>query len=209
MSSSREYVEAYIKKTNNSTEAYLAKQQPNYDASKTTHIPTSIKEENIKQQEEREKEKTTPILDSSSSHFNFHKTTQNPIVNDQQAYINNNNKYESTTAKKEIPTWTPKEFTDQRREIHDTALLNCSDLNMELMNCFQNGSWWDKAKMCEAQKQKFWSCFHSQKKFLKDTNYKGPMNTPQVDDMILMDAMKLRTEYDNNYNSTDDNKDSK
>ncbi|CAO3634481.1 unnamed protein product [Cunninghamella blakesleeana] len=205
MSTSREYVEEYIKKTNQSTEAFLAEQQPNYDDSKTTNIPTIIKENNNKQ--EKQKDTSSPTLIDTSSHFNFHKATQNPMSNESQPspQIDNNHniKYEQDS----IPVWTPKQFTDQRRDIHDTALLNCADLNMELMNCFQNGSWWDKAKMCEAQKQKFWSCFHSQKKFLKDTNYKGPMNTQEVDDMILMDAMKLRKEHDEKVST--ENKDTK
>lgn len=159
MSSSREYVEAYIKKTNEATEAFLAEQQPSYDDSKTTNIPTIIKEKNNKHQQEKEKDTTSPPIIDTSSHFNFHKATQNPMANETQPSPQIDKKYEQEN----IPTWTAKQFTDQRREIHDTALLNCSDLNMELMNCFQNGSWWDKAKMCEAQKQKFWSCFHSQK----------------------------------------------
>ncbi|KAI9497134.1 hypothetical protein BDB00DRAFT_805121 [Zychaea mexicana] len=59
--------------------------------------------------------------------------------------------------------WVVRDFMDQKKEIHEAALDNCADLHSELLTCFKDGSWWDKAKMCEHQKQKFWDCYKKQK----------------------------------------------
>ncbi|RUS21758.1 hypothetical protein BC937DRAFT_91513 [Endogone sp. FLAS-F59071] len=84
--------------------------------------------------------------------------------------------------------YTSSEFLDQKREIHQAALDNCADLHSDLLTCFQTGSWWDKARLCEDQKQKFWNCYNEQKKTLKDLNYKSSINTPQENEEILRRA---------------------
>jgi hypothetical protein len=146
-SSSRDFVESYVKDISQDTEAYLAQQQPNYDASKATTLPTPPPSSTPPPP----KKDDTPPPSDPSSHYAFHKATTNPIP--------------ASDATQQEPTivWTVRDVSDQRKEIHETALVNCSDLHVDLMQCFQHGSWWDKAKMCEDQKQKFWACFHSQK----------------------------------------------
>ncbi|KAI8341240.1 hypothetical protein BC941DRAFT_416299 [Chlamydoabsidia padenii] len=181
-SSSRDFVESYVKDISQDTEAYLAKEQPNYDASKANTLPTPTN--NTPKQEQPNDTPPDP-----SAHFTFHKATTNPMT-PASDYTQQQPEQEPQVV------WTVRDVTDQRREIHETALVNCSDLHVDLMQCFQHGSWWDKAKMCEDQKQKFWSCFHSQKKFLKAANYKGPISTPEEDDVVLMRALNFRDQQE-------------
>ncbi|CAO3588117.1 unnamed protein product [Absidia cylindrospora] len=195
-STSREFVESYVKDISQDTEAYLAEQQPNYDASKTTTMPTPPPMNDGSTSSKKDDPRSEPPPDPSA-HFAFHKTTTNPMESTSD-YSQQQQQQEPQVV------WTVRDFSDQRREIHDTALVNCSDLHVDLMQCFQHGSWWDKAKMCEDQKQKFWSCFHSQKKFLKAANYKGPVSTPEEDDIILMGAFKLRDQLEKQADSNND-----
>lgn len=140
----RDYVKSYINNSNSAE--FLEKEQPRFDPSKP--VPSS-------QPEPVEEIKPKPVQDNSS-HFNIHLPTQNPISN------NENEKKQEPTAQQQ-QHWTTRGAKEQRSEIHETALTVCADLNEDLMNCFNNGSWWDKAKMCEDQKQKFWNCYNSQK----------------------------------------------
>ncbi|KAI8097341.1 uncharacterized protein BX664DRAFT_326161 [Halteromyces radiatus] len=186
MSSSRDFVESYVKDISQDTEAYLAQQQPNYDAAKTASIATPPPTQATKPDQQKEEIQPT-------SQFSFHKATTNPMASENDSIPQQQQQQQQQEPK---VVWTVRDFTDQRQEIHDTALVNCSDLHIDLMQCFQHGSWWDKAKMCEDQKQRFWKCFHSQKNFLKAANYKGPISTPEEDDTVLMQAIKLRDQQD-------------
>lgn len=48
----------------------------------------------------------------------------------------------------------------QKKAIHEAALDNCADLNMELTDCLmgRSGSWWDRASMCMKAKEQFALC---------------------------------------------------
>ena len=142
---SRDYVESFVK--DKDLENYLSENQPQYDPNKTT--PT------IEEQQQTPSEKTTS--DSKPSTFNFHERSKNPFANEQQQ-----------TKQQEIPEkqnvmYVVRDFLDQKKEIHEIAVDNCADLHADLLTCFKDGSWWDKAKMCEHQKQKFWNCYNKQK----------------------------------------------
>ncbi|KAI8059875.1 hypothetical protein BC940DRAFT_171357 [Gongronella butleri] len=187
MSSSRDFVESYVKKKDADTASYLAEQQPSYDAKADTPLPPQQEDQQQHQQQQPPQEDTAS---SSSSFFSFHRATTNPIPSSSSSPIPEPTQKEQNAPSK--PVYAVRSLADQRQEIHDTALANCADLNVELLNCFQHGSWWDKAKMCEDQKQRFWACFHQQKKFLKDANYKNPISTPEEDDHTLMKALQSR-----------------
>ncbi|KAG1144507.1 hypothetical protein G6F37_002351 [Rhizopus arrhizus] len=168
--SAREYIESYI---NEQTENdYLLKEQPRYDPTKPMPEAPSMKEK----EQEQPKEQPTP------AQFNRHAATVNPIS--------------TGSSEDQLPSTALLTSREQRNEIHDAALTVCADLHENLMTCFQHGSWWDKAKMCEEQKQKFWKCFNAQKQFFKDVGYKAPMNTEKEDAKILVGAYKLREKLD-------------
>jgi hypothetical protein len=48
----------------------------------------------------------------------------------------------------------------QKQAIHQAALDNCADYNIELTNCLTgvSGSWWDRASMCMKAKEQFQRC---------------------------------------------------
>ncbi|KAI7856309.1 hypothetical protein BDC45DRAFT_567352 [Circinella umbellata] len=182
----RDYVESFAK--DKDLENYLSENQPQYDPNKST--PTIEQ-----QQQQTQSEKTTG--DSKPSTFNFHERSKNPFANEQQQ-----------TKQQEIPQkqnvmYVVRDFLDQKKEIHEIAVDNCADLHADLLTCFKDGSWWDKAKMCEHQKQKFWNCYNKQKNFLKDSNYRGPDNTPEQDSKIYRDSILLS----NNNNNKEEKKD--
>lgn len=146
--SARDYVKSYI--NDFKSEEYLQKEQPQFDPKKP--IPSS-------QPEPVEEIKPEPVQ-TNTNHFNIHLPTQNPISTSDR---NKSEDQRQQQQQQQQQHWTSQGIKEQRSEIHETALTICADLNEELMNCFNNGSWWDKAKMCEDQKQKFWNCYNSQK----------------------------------------------
>lgn len=147
----REYVESFVKEQD--VQDYLARQQPKYDphkaqqqASETSHHEAPNQG---KQQEQQRHEPSQSI----------HRPTLNPMpaADEQQT-----NEQQQQRQQPQV-VWTYRDAADQRKEIHNAAQDNCADLHAELWSCFKDGSWWDKAKMCEAQKQKFWACYNKQK----------------------------------------------
>ncbi|KAL7314260.1 hypothetical protein PS15m_005857 [Mucor circinelloides] len=175
--SARDYIKSYVKESN--TEDYLQKEQPRYDPTKPIQSPqpTPVEQEPLSE----------PI--QTSEHYKMHLPTQNPIPSNENKEPRAEQQQQQQPQQ---PVWAARDFKEQRSEIHETSLTVCADLHENLMTCFQHGSWWDKAKMCEEQKQKFWSCYNTQKKFLKEVNYKGPVNTEKEDNEILLRAYRLR-----------------
>lgn len=183
----RDYVESYVKEQ--SKDDYLTKEQPRYDPSK----PVSQAQATPLEKEPE----AAPV--KASDHYKVHLPTQNPIPSSTHNSSNEPTAADSTQQEQQQPQgvqWAARDFKEQRNEIHETSLTVCADLHESLMTCFKDGSWWDKAKMCEDQKQRFWSCYNAQKKFLKEVNYKGPVNTEKEDNRILVEAYKLRDKLD-------------
>ena len=147
--SARDYIESYIEKE--SRDSFLSQEQPRYDPSKpVTPLQTTPLE------------KEQPVESAQvSEHFKVHLPTQNPIPSSSEE-----EKEPKETQEPQVQ-WAARDFKEQRGDIHETSLTLCADLHGDLMTCFKDGSWWDKAKMCEDQKQKFWSCYNAQKVFLR------------------------------------------
>ncbi|KAI9026406.1 hypothetical protein CLU79DRAFT_45212 [Phycomyces nitens] len=145
--SARDYVESYVKESQPDVEGYLSEQQPHYDPTKAPAQASSSS-----------KPDSSPAP-TPSQQFKLHLPTVNPIP------TNENPKDEQKLKDQNNPKieWAVRDFMDQKREIHETALENCADLHQDLFTCFKDGSWWDKARMCEDQKQRFWTCYHQQK----------------------------------------------
>lgn len=141
--SARDYVESYVKEDD-----YLVQEQPRYDPTKPVSQPNTTP---LEQEPEAEPAQ-------ASEHYKVHLPTQNPIP----STTNSDATSTTTTAEPQIQ-WAARDFKEQRNEIHETALTVCADLHESLFTCFKDGSWWDKAKMCEEQKQTFWKCYNTQK----------------------------------------------
>lgn len=69
--------------------------------------------------------------------------------------------------------------------INAGARFNCAIAEAELNECFTNGSWWDKAKLCELQKSTFWDCLEGNKKVLADIGYGEASNTEAENQTLL------------------------
>jgi hypothetical protein len=188
-SNARDYVDSYVKDIKDDTEDFLAQNRPSFDPKKAASLPAAP-------------QRPLPSNDTTESntprnHSGLHTPTHDPKFS-----LSDEPREEKTTAPKESPqvVWAVRDFLDQKREIHATALDNCADLHSDLMTCFKDGSWWDKAKMCDKQKQRFWKCFHAQKGFLKDNNFKSPVSTEEEDAAVLRKAdalaAKQKKEYD-------------
>ncbi|KAI7886249.1 hypothetical protein K492DRAFT_140664 [Lichtheimia hyalospora FSU 10163] len=190
----REYVESYVK--NQDLDSFLSEAQPQYD-------PTKKAQSNASQQQGSEESTESDQKASLPLGYNRHQPTMNPMATSE----------EQPEKKEEIPQrpkimWVVRDFMDQKREIHEKAIDHCADFHVDLLTCFKDGSWWDKAKMCEDQKQKFWKCYQSQKDFLKKANYKGPVSTPEHDKEIEREAMLLSNQHRETTNNKQSNDDS-
>lgn len=179
----RDYVESYVGESDD----YLKNEQPRYDANKPMVQPHT---------EPLEAEPPSEPV-QASEHYKLHLRTQNPIASSTKQEDTTPNSTPTTEQDREpVVTWAARDFKEQRNEIHETSLTICADLHENLFTCFKDGSWWDKAKMCEEQKQTFWKCYNTQKRFLKDVNYKGPVTSAEEDRRILQEAYKLRDKLD-------------
>ncbi|CAO3656105.1 unnamed protein product [Mucor hiemalis] len=149
----RDYVESYVKEE--SKDDFLTKEQPRYDPSKpvSTAQTTPLEKE----------PEAAPV--KASDHYKVHLRTQNPIPSSSNTESNTESTQQQQQQQQEQPQvqWASRDFKEQRNEIHETSLTVCANLHEKLMTCFKDGSWWDKAKMCEDQKQRFWSCYNAQK----------------------------------------------
>ncbi|CDS06175.1 hypothetical protein LRAMOSA08703 [Lichtheimia ramosa] len=190
----RDYVESYVK--DQDLEGFLSEAQPQYDPNKKAQ-PNGSQEQRSEESTDSDNKTSLPLG------YTRHRPTMNPMATSEE---------QQEEKKQEIPQrpkimWVVRDFMDQKREIHEKAIDNCADLHVDLLTCFKDGSWWDKAKMCEHQKQKFWKCYQSQKDFLKKANYKGPVSTPEDDKEIEREAILLSNQHretTNNKQSHDD-----
>ncbi|KAI7901502.1 uncharacterized protein BX663DRAFT_475347 [Cokeromyces recurvatus] len=173
----RDYIKSFVKDTN--TEEFLKQEQPHY-------VPTQLLQSPPTPIIEQDKASTNPV--PAPNHYSLHSPTQNPIPS-------NEHDHQEKESQPQV-VWTSHDIKEQRNEIHEASLILCADLHEDLFTCFKHGSWWDKAKMCEEQKQKFWNCYNAQKQFLREVNYKGPGITDDENQHILSKAYQLRDKID-------------
>jgi hypothetical protein len=191
-STARDYVDSYVKDIKDDTEAFLAQNRPSFDPEKAASLPTPPQTQ-------------APTDDSSESQDRNHAGLHKPTFDPKFTASDKHREEETSTKPKEEPkvVWAIRDVLDQKREIHATALDNCADLHSDLLTCFKNGSWWDKAKMCETQKQRFWKCFHEQKGFLKENNFRSPVSTEEEDDTVLRKAENMAAKQKKIYDDED------
>jgi hypothetical protein len=192
-SNARDYVDAYVKDIKDDTQDFLKENQPTFDPKKAASLPTAP----LPPSSSADTTDSTP-----KSHAGLHTPTYNPKFSSAEQ----TSSQESQQSAKQEPkvVWAVRDFIDQKRAIHDTALDHCADLHSDLLTCFKDGSWWDKAKMCEKQKQRFWKCFHEQKTFLKESNFNSPVSTEEEDATTLRKAASLAAKQKKEYDQQDD-----
>ncbi|KAJ2959997.1 hypothetical protein NQZ79_g4596 [Umbelopsis isabellina] len=191
-SNARDYVDSYVKDIKDDTEEFLAQNRPSFDPKKAASLPTPPQTQ-------------APTLDSSEAEARNHAGLHKPTFDPKFTASDEPRKEDASAKPKEEPkvVWAIRDVLDQKREIHATALDNCADLHSDLLTCFKDGSWWDKAKMCEKQKQRFWKCFHEQKGFLKENNFRSPISTEDEDDAVLRKAEILAAKQKKIYDDED------
>ncbi|KAL1915596.1 uncharacterized protein VTP21DRAFT_6720 [Calcarisporiella thermophila] len=187
----REYLDRAISELDTSLQDFTPSQldtsSPELPQS-STH-PIAKDGNSIPAEKETENEK-----EDANWRFTFHAPTLNPL-----SFRSDNSSSQSTSSsgstKIKLPM-TEAESSIQRREIYNAALANCAEKHEKLQQCFQNGKWWDKMRLCENERTDFWRCFHQQKKLLKALGFKLPNNTPEKDNEILQKAMHTEAHED-------------
>ncbi|CAG8714814.1 28341_t:CDS:2 [Gigaspora margarita] len=81
-----------------------------------------------------------------------------------------------------------QDFWDRKKEVYDATLINCSEVHIELQDCFKKGKLWDRLTLCTNMRDKFWSCMDQQKKYLNDMGYGSPLKTEAENEEILHKA---------------------
>ncbi|EPS42196.1 hypothetical protein H072_3847 [Dactylellina haptotyla CBS 200.50] len=83
-------------------------------------------------------------------------------------------------------------WKQMRQNISAAASENCSIEEIELHDCYRNGTWSQRVRMCTEQSQKLSKCLNQQTEFLKALGYLTvPGRDIAVDERIQMHADKL------------------
>ncbi|KAF9122320.1 hypothetical protein BGW39_009846 [Mortierella sp. 14UC] len=188
--------------------SFLQKNQPTYDpnsssstaagatpsnadtASKDTHTPSSS---------------SSPSSTSSQSSQSSTSSTSTPSEPPPTAGRRKSFDSKAPVGSHPLPT---AHAVFQKKAIHNAALDNCADLNMELTDCLMGraGTWWDRASMCMKAKERFALCCRLNKEALQEKGYAKEGNTAAQDVAILDYAdevtQKAMKENDNTNTST-------
>lgn len=76
------------------------------------------------------------------------------------------------------------QYKRQKGKVSAAAVFNCSDAEADLAECFTRGAWWDKASLCEEQKNAFWKCVDTNKNTLYELGYGVDGNTADQDEEL-------------------------
>ncbi|KAF8938697.1 hypothetical protein BGZ47_008461 [Haplosporangium gracile] len=163
--------------------SFLQKNQPTYDSSSssttTTSAATTAAAANV---DTKTNDAHTP---SSSSPPTSPAPSTEPSPSSETT-TGGRRPYEAKTSVGSHPLPTAHSVF-QKKAIHNAALDNCADLNMELTDCLmgRSGSWWDRASMCMKAKEQFALCCRLNKEALQEKGYAKEGNTAAQDLAIL------------------------
>ncbi|GBB97543.1 hypothetical protein RclHR1_00300022 [Rhizophagus clarus] len=119
---------------------------------------------------------------SSSSSSPSSSSSSSPVIDNQKE------KQNQSLAQKLKISEISSDYFNQKKEIWNGALINCSELHIKLQECMSFGGLLDKVSLCIDARKKFWNCMEDQKKFLKDSGYASPGNSLAENDEILYKA---------------------
>jgi len=173
----KNFIDNYIKDINSYLGDFLKTSQPIYDSNDTsikdlsttttTTTTTTSKKEEIKQE-------TTKSSSISLSEL-LKSPTINPDIFSNRPFKDDNNttisisdeeKQKETNqslAQKLKISEIRTDYFDQKKEIWDGALINCSELHVKLQECMSFGGFFEKISLCTSARRKFWSCLDDQK----------------------------------------------
>ncbi|RIA94595.1 hypothetical protein C1645_734671 [Glomus cerebriforme] len=199
-----DFINNYIKDINSYLGDFLKTSQPSYDPndtsikdslSKSSETTSSVNTQEIKQE-------TTKSSSISLSEL-LKSPTINPEIFSNRPFKDYNTNDKSSSVNDEIP-FPQKEkqslaqqlkiselrtdYFDQKKEIWNGALINCSELHIKLQECMSFGGFVDRISLCSNARRKFWSCMEDQKKFLTDNGYASPNKSVAENDEILHKA---------------------
>jgi hypothetical protein len=178
--STKIFIENYIKDINSYLGDFSKTSQPIYNPNDTSikdSLPNSSAKttSSVKNQQEI-KQETTPQSSFSLSEL-LKSPTINPEIfsnrpfkddNTNESSINDDNPKEKQETKQSLAqklkiSEIHTNYFDQKKEIWNGALLNCSELHIKLQECMTFGGFFDKISLCTSARRKFWGCMENQK----------------------------------------------
>jgi hypothetical protein len=182
----KNFVDDYIKNLNSYLGDFLKTSQPTYDPNDTSIKDSSKSSTNTKitttTTTTNSQETQTTTKKSSSSPISLTELLKSPTVNpdifSNRPFKDDNNNNESLSSSLSSPSQKETnqslaqklkiseisgDYFNQKKEIWNGALINCSELHIKLQECMTFGGLFDKASLCIKARRKFWSCMEDQK----------------------------------------------
>ncbi|CAG8526014.1 15365_t:CDS:2 [Rhizophagus irregularis] len=168
----KDFIDNYIKDINTYLGDFLKSSQPTYDPNDNSikdSLPTN----------------TTTTTSSEKEHETQGETTKSSSVSLSELL---KSPTKQSLAQKLKISEISTDYFNQKKEIWNGALINCSELHIKLQECMSFGGIFDKASLCIKARRKFWDCMEDQKKFLQDSGYASPGKSLAENDEILYEA---------------------
>ncbi|CAG8639611.1 4961_t:CDS:2 [Funneliformis caledonium] len=189
------FIENYIKDVNSYLGDFLKTSQPKYDPNETSITdPLPKSSTTVKNQEKTTKSISLSELLSSPT-INPEIFSNKPFKDDNasESPINDNSFSRQQEAKQSLAqklkiSEMRTDYFDQKKEIWNGALINCSELHVKLQECMSFGGFFDKMSLCTSARRKFWSCLEDQKQYLIDNGYASPGKNVAENEEILYQA---------------------
>ena len=82
-------------------------------------------------------------------------------------------------------------YNDRKAAIGRAAVENCVLEQMAERDCWENGSFWERANLCRGRNREFLRCYTMQTKFLKALGYLSEAGDGERDERVQMHADRL------------------
>ncbi|CAB4467172.1 hypothetical protein RhiirA5_431603 [Rhizophagus irregularis] len=205
----KDFIDNYIKDINTYLGDFLKSSQPTYDPNDNSikdSLPTNTTTTTSSEKEHETQGATTKSSSVSLSELLKSPTVNPDIFSNRPFKDENNNNESSLSSSSPSPSLTSDDnkkqslaqklkiseistdYFNQKKEIWNGALINCSELHIKLQECMSFGGIFDKASLCIKARRKFWDCMEDQKKFLQDSGYASPGKSLAENDEILYEA---------------------
>ncbi len=167
----KNFMDNYIKDINSYLGDFLKTSQPIYDPNETPITDSLPKSSDSVKKREKTAKSSTSLSELLKS------PTINPEIFSNKPFKDNNAKESSVNdnsfsqqpeikqslAQKLKISEIRADYFDQKKEIWNGALINCSELHIKLQECMSFGGFFEKISLCTSARRKFWSCLDDQK----------------------------------------------
>lgn len=184
----KDFLDNYIKDINSYLGDFLKTSQPTYDPNDNSikdSLPTNTTTTKTNSKQEHETQGAT--TKSSLSEL-LKSPTLNPDIFSNRPFKDDNNNESSSLSSSSPPSSDDDnkeqslaqklkiseistDYFNQKKEIWNGALINCSELHIKLQECMSFGGLFDKASLCIKARRKFWDCMEDQKVSKNNSNY--------------------------------------